>query len=223
MLVRRSEQEHRKQGDSENAGVHAFSSDDVDITEEDSHGAAIVGKKSAFGFWIVGVSARDRSSHIKRRKRCSSPHPHGRAAVSSRRMLKRKPGRPPKALALAAAGRVTVDAPPPELHADSHPRPSVTLSRCPAGVPSGCWFWLQGNSDSVPTARDGMSSGVMWNRLCRRAAHKPKASQQKTAKAASDEGASKTTGLRHGRLPGSQNKPRTVHAVMQTAEVQAKP
>eukprot|EP00955_Chlamydomonas_euryale_P081386 363568-Chlamydomonas_euryale.AAC.3 len=41
------------------------------------------------------------------------------------RMLKRKPGRPPKALALAAAGHVTA-----------------------------CWLWLQGNSDTVPTARD---------------------------------------------------------------------
>eukprot|EP00955_Chlamydomonas_euryale_P031894 334683-Chlamydomonas_euryale.AAC.1 len=45
-------------------------------------------------------------------------------------MLKRKPGRPPKALALAAACQVTIHAPPPSLHADSQPRPCVTLSRC---------------------------------------------------------------------------------------------
>eukprot|EP00955_Chlamydomonas_euryale_P073903 361880-Chlamydomonas_euryale.AAC.6 len=32
------------------------------------------------------------------------------------RMRKRKPGRPPKALALAAAGQVTAHAPPPSQH-----------------------------------------------------------------------------------------------------------
>eukprot|EP00955_Chlamydomonas_euryale_P107245 365751-Chlamydomonas_euryale.AAC.3 len=50
-------------------------------------------------------------------------------------MLKRKPGRPPKAPALAAVGQVTIYAPPPQVHADSQPRPSVALSRC--RVPSG--------------------------------------------------------------------------------------
>eukprot|EP00955_Chlamydomonas_euryale_P013743 148213-Chlamydomonas_euryale.AAC.2 len=33
-------------------GTHAVSSDDVDITDEDSHGAAIVGEKSPPGFGL---------------------------------------------------------------------------------------------------------------------------------------------------------------------------
>eukprot|EP00955_Chlamydomonas_euryale_P013631 146587-Chlamydomonas_euryale.AAC.1 len=162
-------------------------------------------------------------------------------------MLKRKPGKPPKALALAAAGQVTVHAPLPQLHADSQPRPSA------------CWLWLQGNSDAVPTARDGVNllqamrtggkpvkttpvravviaamerhaprmltahggtiSVSTWvhqfvdqklNRsfwvsrvgascgiaCAEGSTNKPKTSQKKTAKAASNEGASTTTGRR---------------------------
>eukprot|EP00955_Chlamydomonas_euryale_P048227 353915-Chlamydomonas_euryale.AAC.3 len=57
-----SEQEPRKRGgrDSEDAGVYAVSSDDVDITEEDCDGAAIVGEKSPPEFPIVGTSAPGR-------------------------------------------------------------------------------------------------------------------------------------------------------------------
>eukprot|EP00955_Chlamydomonas_euryale_P088983 364426-Chlamydomonas_euryale.AAC.49 len=51
---------------------------------------------------------------------------------------------------------------------------------------------------------------------------KPKASENKTAKAASNEGASKTTRRRRGSPPGSKNKPRIGHTVMQKAEAQAK-
>eukprot|EP00955_Chlamydomonas_euryale_P103478 365494-Chlamydomonas_euryale.AAC.10 len=51
---------------------------------------------------------------------------------------------------------------------------------------------------------------------------KPKASQKKTARAASNEGASTTTGRRRGSPPGSKNKPRIGQAVMQKAEAQAK-
>eukprot|EP00955_Chlamydomonas_euryale_P104981 365605-Chlamydomonas_euryale.AAC.13 len=84
--------------DSEDAGAHAVSSDSVDITDEDSNGAAIVGEKSPPGVWLVGRSAHGReltaglafcrspgSSHVKKRRRCSSARPRCRAAVSSRR------------------------------------------------------------------------------------------------------------------------------------------
>eukprot|EP00955_Chlamydomonas_euryale_P038100 350989-Chlamydomonas_euryale.AAC.6 len=58
---------------------------------------------------------------------------------------------------------------------------------------------------------------------CAEGQHKQdKGQPEKTAKAASNEGASTTTGLRHGRPPGSKNKPRIGHAVMQKAKAQAK-
>eukprot|EP00955_Chlamydomonas_euryale_P075755 362430-Chlamydomonas_euryale.AAC.14 len=125
------------------------------ITEEDSYGAASVDKKSPPGFGILGTSAlgRERTGQAsilsftrqltrqekKETQLGASSLPRG--CLEQARMLKCKPGRPPKAFALAAAGQVTVHAAPPELHAHSQPRPSVTLSRClsafrPAG--SGC-------------------------------------------------------------------------------------
>eukprot|EP00955_Chlamydomonas_euryale_P110744 366019-Chlamydomonas_euryale.AAC.1 len=45
---------------------------------------------------------------------------------------------------------------------------------------------------------------------------------RRTAKAASNEGASTTTGRRHGSPPSSKNKPRICPAVMHMAKVQAK-
>eukprot|EP00955_Chlamydomonas_euryale_P033591 349584-Chlamydomonas_euryale.AAC.2 len=91
------------------------------------------------------------------------------AARLSRAGLKRKPGRPPKALALAAADS--------RLHVGLHV-----------------------SKDST---------------------NKPKAGQKKTAKAASNEGASTTTGRRRGRPPGSKDKSRVGHAVMQKAQAKA--
>eukprot|EP00955_Chlamydomonas_euryale_P081387 363568-Chlamydomonas_euryale.AAC.4 len=41
-------------------GVHAVRSNDVDITNEDINGAAIVGENSPPGVWIVGTSAPGR-------------------------------------------------------------------------------------------------------------------------------------------------------------------
>eukprot|EP00955_Chlamydomonas_euryale_P013744 148213-Chlamydomonas_euryale.AAC.3 len=197
-------------------------------------------------------------------------------------MLKRKPGRPPIALALAAAGQVTVHAPPPLL-ADSKPRPNVPLSRCQ--VPSGllalaarqvgrCAYssrWREcvashadgwkncenhtslcsdhcchgqactSPADSPRTisvstswvhqfvdrklnwsfwvSRVGASCGIA---CAEGSTDKPKASQKKTAKGASNEGSSMTIGRRRGSSPSSKNMPRIGHAVMQKAEAQAK-
>eukprot|EP00955_Chlamydomonas_euryale_P082948 363784-Chlamydomonas_euryale.AAC.18 len=160
-------------------------------------------------------------------------------------MLKRTPGRPLKALPLAAADVECLQA---------------------------CWVWLQGNSDAVPTARDGVNvlqamqtgekpvrptpvhalviAAMERHAPCMLTAHggtffvstsrvhrvrascntacaegstnKPKARQKKTAKAASNEGAGMSTGRRRGSPSSSKNKPRIGHTVMQKAEVQAK-
>eukprot|EP00955_Chlamydomonas_euryale_P101586 365356-Chlamydomonas_euryale.AAC.3 len=110
-LVHRSEQEHRERGgsDSEDAGVHAVSSDEVDITKEDSNGA-IVGEKSLPEFWMVGTSApgcevtcqasilsfsRQLTRQEKKKMQLgASSLTFG--CLEQARMLKRKPGRPPK-------------------------------------------------------------------------------------------------------------------------------
>eukprot|EP00955_Chlamydomonas_euryale_P117280 366464-Chlamydomonas_euryale.AAC.3 len=58
--------------------------------------------------------------------------------------------------------------------------------------------------------------------MCRGQHKQVKGQPEEDGKAASNKGASTTTGRRRGSPPSSKNKPRICHAVMQKAEMKAK-
>eukprot|EP00955_Chlamydomonas_euryale_P055266 356080-Chlamydomonas_euryale.AAC.4 len=145
----------------------------MDIIEEDSNGAASVDEKSPPRFCFVGTSAPGREltgqasilSFTRQLTRQEKREMQLGASSLLRGCLEqvRKPGRPPKALTLAAAGQVTVHAPLPELHAHSQPRPSATLSRyrvlaLAARQLGGCAYSSRWGSKCVANHADGRNT-----------------------------------------------------------------